>query len=521
MAETRSYYITTAISYPNDVPHIGHAYEAVATDALARFRRLQGMDVFFLTGTDEHGVKMLQTAKRQDITPAELADRNTPRFRDMVAALDCSNDDFIRTREERHKRACEELWRRMEKNGDIYLDKYAGWYSVRDEAYYDESELKEGADGKKLSPQGTPVEWVEEESYFFKLSSYQDRLLAYYEAHPEFIGPDTRANEVKSFVRGGLQDLSVSRKTFDWGIPVPGDPKHIMYVWVDALTNYLTGVGFPDEGSEMFRRYWPAELHIIGKDIIRFHAVYWPAFLMSAGIALPKQVFGHGFLYNRGEKMSKSVGNVVDPFTLVKDYGADQIRYFLLREVPFGQDGNYSREGIVQRINADLANDLGNLAQRSLSMIAKNCGGKVPEPGTFTAADETILAEADALLPRVEAAIDDFAIHRAIEMIWAVVADANRYFASEEPWAHKKTDPKRMETILYVTAEVTRQIAILVQPAMPESAGRLLDQLGVAAKSRDFAALGSQGRLQPGVPLPSPAPVFPRHVEAGSEAAAS
>ena len=277
--------------------------------------------------------------------------------------------------------------------------------------------MKQSADdGQKLSPQGTPVEWVEEESYFFRLSAYQDRLLAHYEAHPEFIGPDTRANEVKSFVRGGLQDLSISRTTFDWGIPVPGDPKHIMYVWVDALTNYLTGVGFPDEQSPQFKRYWPADVHIIGKDIIRFHAVYWPAFLMSAGIALPKRVFGHGFLYNRGEKMSKSVGNVVDPFVLVGDYGVDQLRYFLLREVPFGQDGNYSREGIVQRINADLANDLGNLAQRSLSMIAKNCGGVVQEPGEFTPADMAILAAADGLLARVTEAIDAFAIHRALEI---------------------------------------------------------------------------------------------------------
>jgi methionyl-tRNA synthetase len=517
----RSYYITTAISYPNDVPHIGHAYEAIATDALARFRRLQGMDVFFLTGTDEHGVKMLQTAKKQGITPAELADRNTPRFRAMVAALDCSNDDFISTREERHKRASEELWRRMEKNGDIYLDKYAGWYSVRDEAYYDASELKEAADGQKLSPQGTPVEWVEEESYFFRLSAYQDRLLAHYEAHPDFIGPDTRANEVKSFVRGGLQDLSISRTTFDWGIPVPGDPKHIMYVWVDALTNYLTGVGFPDEQSPAFQRYWPAEVHIIGKDIIRFHAVYWPAFLMSAGIAPPKRVFGHGFLYNRGEKMSKSVGNVVDPFVLAGDYGVDQLRYFLLREVPFGQDGNYSREGIVQRINADLANDLGNLAQRSLSMIAKNCAGVVPEPGNFTVADAAILAAADGALARVTEVIDAFAIHRALEIVWAVIADANRYFTGEEPWAHKKTDPKRMETILYVTGEVLREIAILVQPIMPASAAKLLDQLGVSSDARSFADLGPGGRLKPGTQLPPPAAVFPRYVEPEDEAAAS
>ena len=521
MADQRPYYITTAISYPNDAPHIGHAYEAVATDALARFRRLQGRDVFFLTGTDEHGIKMLQTAKAQGISPAELADRNTPKFRDMVRALNCSNDDFIRTREERHKRACQELWRRMQAAGDIYLDKYAGWYSVRDEAYYDESELKEGEGGRKLSPQGTPVEWVEEESYFFRLSAYQDKLLAHYDAHPEFIGPETRANEVKSFVRGGLQDLSISRTTFDWGIPVPGDPKHIMYVWVDALTNYLTGVGFPDEGSASFNKYWPADVHIIGKDIIRFHAVYWPAFLLSAGVAVPKCVFGHGFLYNRGEKMSKSVGNVVDPFVLANDYGVDQLRYFLLREVPFGQDGNYSRDGIVQRINSDLANDLGNLAQRSLSMIAKNCGGKLPQPGTLTQADQTILVAADGTLDRVEQAIDDFAIHRALEIVWALVADANRYFAGEEPWTHKKSNPERMETILYVTAEVTRQIAILVQPVMPESAAKLLDQLGLPADARDFASLGEEGRIKPGVELPPPMPVFPRHVEAEGEAAAS
>ncbi|MEZ5828810.1 MAG: methionine--tRNA ligase [Hyphomicrobiales bacterium] len=521
MADKRPYYITTAISYPNDAPHIGHAYEAVATDALARFRRLQGLDVFFLTGTDEHGIKMLQTARAQGISAAELADRNTPKFRAMVQALNCSNDDFITTREERHILASQELWRRMKNAGDIYLDKYAGWYSVRDEAYYDESELKMGVDGKKLSPQGTPVEWVEEESYFFRLSAFQDRLLAHYEAHPEFIGPETRANEVKSFVRGGLQDLSVSRTTFDWGVPVPDDPKHIMYVWVDALTNYITGVGFPDEDSESFKKYWPADVHIIGKDIIRFHAVYWPAFLMSAGVAPPKRVFGHGFLYNRGEKMSKSVGNVVDPFVLANDFGVDQIRYFLLREVPFGQDGNYSREGITQRINADLANDLGNLAQRSLSMIAKNCGGKVPKPGKLTEADETILAAVDGVLPRVEEAIDAFAIHRALEIVWALIADANRYFAGEEPWAHKKTNPERMETILYVTAEITRQIAILVQAVMPESAAKLLDQLGVPKNARDFSSLGAKGRLKPGTALPAPSPVFPRHVEEGSEAAAS
>ncbi|MEG6509722.1 methionine--tRNA ligase [Methyloligella sp. 2.7D] len=510
MSDSDAYYLTTAISYPNDVPHIGHAYEAIATDALARFRRLQGRDVYFLTGTDEHGIKMVQTAKAQGITAAELADKNTPRFRAMAEALNCSNDDFITTREERHVRSVTELWKRMADHGDIYLDTYAGWYSVRDEAYYDESELTE-ADGQKLSPQGTPVEWVEEESYFFKLSAYQDKLLAHYEAHPEFIGPDTRRNEVVSFVKGGLRDLSISRTSFDWGVPVPGDPKHVMYVWVDALTNYLTGVGFPDEDSDKFKRYWPADLHVIGKDIVRFHAIYWPAFLMSAGVAVPKCVFGHGFLYNRGVKMSKSVGNVVDPFTLADEFGVDQIRYFLLREVPFGQDGNYSTEAISQRINADLANDLGNLAQRSLSMIAKHCEGAVPAPSDFTDADNAILVAADGLQAQVTKAMDDFAIHRALEAIWTVVAEANRYFAGEEPWAKRKTDFDRMQTILYVTAEVVRQVAILAQPVIPQAAGELLDQLGVEEGARDFASLGQKGRLKPGTALPAPQGVFPRY----------
>lgn len=513
MAEKQTFYITTAISYPNGDPHIGHAYEAIATDALARFKRLDGYDVYFLTGTDEHGIKMLQTAREEGITPAALADRNTPRFQEMVRALNCSNDDFIRTREERHHRASQEIWRRMAANDDIYLDTYSGWYSVRDEAYYDESELAEGDDGTKLSPQGTPVEWVEEESYFFKLSEYQDSLLAYYEANPDFIGPDVRRNEVVSFVKGGLRDLSVSRTTFDWGVKVPGNEAHVMYVWVDALTNYITGVGFPDESSESFQTYWPADLHVIGKDIVRFHAVYWPAFLMSAGVAPPKRVFAHGFLFNRGEKMSKSVGNVIDPFALAEHYGVDQMRYFLLREVPFGQDGNYSHDAIVSRINADLANDLGNLAQRSLSMIAKNCDGVLPAPGALADADRKILHAVDALVGKVRDAVERQAIHRALEEIWAVVADANRYFAAQEPWALKKTDPARMGTVLYVTADAIRQVAILTQPVMPDACGRILDQLGVAPGLRDFSHLGDAGRIAAETTLAAPEPVFPRYVE--------
>lgn len=513
MADSKTFYITTAISYPNGAPHIGHAYEAIATDALARFKRLDGYDVYFLTGTDEHGLKMVKTARDQDITPAELADRNTPRFKQMVETLGCSNDDFIRTREQRHVLASQAIWKRMADNGDIYLDSYAGWYSVRDEAYYDESELTTNEAGEKISPQGTPVEWVEEESYFFKLSEYQDKLLAHFEANPGFVGPDVRRNEVVSFVKGGLRDLSVSRTTFDWGVPVPGDERHIMYVWVDALTNYITGVGFPDTESESFRKYWPADAHIIGKDIVRFHAVYWPAFLMSAGIELPKRVFAHGFLFDRGEKMSKSVGNVIDPFALADHYGIDQLRYFFLREVPFGQDGNYSHDAIVNRINADLANDLGNLAQRSLSMIAKNCGGVVPQPGALSNEDKAILAAADGVIEAARDAMENQAIHRALEAIWAVVADANRYFANAEPWALKKTDPERMGTVLYVTAEVVRQVAILAQPAMPHSCSVMLDQLAVPADAREFAHLGKAGRLAAGTQLPAPAPVFPRYVE--------
>ena len=518
MADKPSFYITTAISYPNGSPHIGHAYELIATDAIARFKRLDGYDVFFLTGTDEHGQKMLQTAAREGITTQELADRNAAVFRAMGPALNASNDDFIRTTEERHKRASQAIWQRMEAAGDIYKDSYSGWYSVRDEAYFAENETVVSGDGVRRGPTGTPVEWVEEESYFFKLSAYQDRLLALYEDSPDFIGPDERRNEILSFVKSGLRDLSVSRTTFDWGIQVPGAPKHVMYVWVDALTNYITATGFPDEGGER-RHFWPADVHIIGKDIIRFHAVYWPAFLMSAGLPLPKRVFGHGFLFNRGEKMSKSVGNVIDPFTLAAHYGVDQLRYFFLREVPFGQDGNYSHEAIVNRINADLANDLGNLAQRSLSMIAKNLNGVMPAFGQPEASDRELLEQAYGLVDKARAAMNDLALHTLLAETWKVVADANRYFASEEPWIKRKTDQARFEAILAVTAEVLRVIAIIAQPTIPESAGRLLDILGVPADLRMFSHTNAGYRVDAGTILPPPQPIFPRYVEAETEQA--
>jgi methionyl-tRNA synthetase len=506
------FYLTTAISYPNGKPHIGHAYEVIATDAIARFHRHDGKDVFFLTGTDEHGIKMLQTARSEGISPRELADRNSAEFQRMAKALNASNDDFIRTTEKRHHAASQAIWKAMAANGDIYKGGYAGWYSVRDEAYYGEEETEVRADGVRYGPQGTPVGWVEEESYFFRLSAYQDRLLELYQSHPEFIGPPERRNEVMNFVRSGLKDLSISRTTFDWGVPVPGDEKHVMYVWVDALTNYITGIGYPDRRAERWR-YWPCDIHVIGKDIVRFHTVYWPAFLMSAGIELPKRVFGHGFVFNRGEKMSKSVGNVIDPFALIDHYGLDQLRYFMLREVPFGQDGNYSHEAIVNRTNADLANDLGNLAQRSLSMIAKNCNGLVPARGELLEADRQILDQAAEALKLARSAMADQAVHHALAAIFAVVAEANRYFAGQEPWALRKSDPARMETVLWTTAETIRRVGILCQPFIPDSAAKLLDLLAVPAAERSFADLDAAMALVSGTALPTPEAVFPRYVD--------
>lgn len=514
MTETQTkphFTISTAISYPNAEPHIGHAYEAIATDALARFKRLDGHPVFFMTGVDAHGLKMKQTAEKLGVTPLELAEANTVKFKEMLTGLHVAYDDFISTREPRHFESVAEIWRRMEKAGDIYLAGYQGWYSVRDEAFYAESETVLGTNGVRLGPQGTPVEWTEEQTYFFRLSKYEKKLLKLYEEQPDFILPPERRNEIMSFVKGGLQDLSISRTTLDWGIPVPDAPGHIVYVWVDALTNYITAAGFPKVRSKAWKERWPANLHVIGKDITRFHAVYWPAFLMSAKLPLPDRIFSHGFLYNKGEKMSKSVGNVVSPLGMAAEYGADPVRYFFLREVPFGQDGGFSHEAIMNRINADLANDLGNLAQRSLSMIAKQCASEIPEPGSFTDADAPMLEAALALLPICREAMDRQAIHKSIEAIWNVVAAANRYFAAQEPWALKKTDPQRMGTILYVTAEVVRRIAILSQPYIPASAVKFLDQLGVPDGERDFAALGRDTALKPRTKIAAPQPVFPRY----------
>ncbi|WP_368517144.1 methionine--tRNA ligase [Rhizobium sp.] len=517
MTEKTPFYITTAIAYPNGKPHIGHAYELIATDAMARYQRLDGRDVFFLTGTDEHGQKMQQTARAEGMDPQQLANRNSDEFQAMGKLLNASNDDFIRTTQQRHHETSQNIWNLMADAGDIYKDSYAGWYSVRDEAYYQENETELRADGVRYGPQGTPVEWVEEASYFFKLSEYQDRLLKHYEENPDFIGPAERRNEVISFVKSGLKDLSISRTTFDWGIKVPNDPSHVMYVWVDALTNYITATGYIEDRNNPRAKYWPADLHVIGKDIIRFHAVYWPAFLMSAKLPLPKRVYAHGFLLNKGEKMSKSLGNVVDPVNLVNHFGLDQVRYFFLREVSFGQDGSYSEEAIGTRINSDLANGIGNLASRSLSMIVKNCDGQIPECGPLTDEDKALLAQADALHASTREDMSKQLIHRALASIIAVVSETDRYFASQEPWALKKTDSARMATVLYVTADVVRQISILLQPFMPESSGKLLDLIAIPSDKRDFAALGEAGRLVTGTPLEAPKPVFPRYVAPTAE----
>jgi methionyl-tRNA synthetase len=506
----KPFYITTAISYPNGKPHIGHAYEAVATDAIARFQRLSGRDVRFQTGVDEHGLKMVKTARERTMDVADFANEMTPHFIALCDILNVSYDRFVRTTETANHKAAQAIWSAMEANDDLYLDRYEGWYSVRDEAYYDEKELIEGEGDEKLSPQGTPVEWTVEESWFFRLSKYQDKLLELYKNNPNFLMPDSRRNEIARFVEGGLRDLSVSRTSFDWGVKVPGHDDHVMYVWVDALTNYLTGLDFPDE-TGLYARYWgegAESVHIIGKDIVRFHTVYWPAFLMSAGVPLPTRVFGHGFLLNRGQKESKSLGNVTDPIELVDTFGVDAVRYFLLREVNFGGDGSYSDEAIVNRCNADLANDLGNLAQRTLSMIAKNCDGKVPRPGPDSDADNDLASLFVAIPGKAAEAMERLAIHRALETIWSGAGAANLYISEQQPWSVRKTDPERADTILYRCAEAVRQLAILARWAIPESADKLLDQLGQATDARDFAALATP--LEPGLELPKPEGVFPR-----------
>ena len=507
MSADRPFFITTPIYYVNDLPHLGHAYTTVACDALARFMRLDGRHVKFLTGTDEHGQKVAQSAAAAGVLPQEFADRNSARFREVARLLNVSYDEFIRTTEPRHTRAVQALWQELDRRGEIYLGRFAGWYAVRDEAFYDESELVDGR-----APTGAEVEWLEEENYFFRLSAWQDRLLAYYEENPEAVAPRGRRNEVVSFIRGGLKDLSISRTSFTWGVPVPEHPGHVVYVWLDALINYITAAGYPDD-SAAFLAYWPADLHMVGKDIVRFHAVYWPAFLMAAGLAPPRRVFAHGWWTVEGEKMSKSLGNFIPPQQLVDTYGVDPVRYFMLRELPFGSDGDFSHHAMVGRLNGDLANDFGNLAQRVLVMINRDCGATVPEPGAFASVDQVLLTSARDLLEMVRKHMEDQAFHLALETIWRVVAEANRYVDEQAPWALRRTDPERMNTVLYTLAETIRHLAIMAQPFVPSAAGRLLDQLAVSGGSRDFAALAA-APLVPGSRLPKPEGIFPRFVEA-------
>jgi methionyl-tRNA synthetase len=488
------FYITTAISYPNGPPHIGHAYEAIAADAMARFQRAQGRDVRFQTGTDEHGLKMAQGARSEGIEPRAFADKMSPLFQKMCDTLNVSYDRFIRTSQPDHYRASQAIWKAMEERGDLYLDRYEGWYSVRDEAYYEEGEISTAEDGSKLSPQGTPVEWTVEESWFFRLSKYQQPLLDHYGANPDFIRPESRRNEVVRFVEGGLKDLSISRTSFDWGVPVPGSDNHVMYVWLDALTNYITGLGYPDD-TQLWKHYWPAKVHLIGKDVVRFHAVYWPAFLMSAGIALPKQVYGHGFLLSRGEKMSKSVGNVVDPMVLADRFGVDALRYFLLREVTFGQDGSYSAEAIVNRANADLANSFGNLAQRVLSMIVKNLDGILPAPGEMPEDVELLDLVNQIANGDMVAHFDRFEFSFGIETWIKAVFACNAYIDALAPWALRKTDPERMAAILGTLVAAVRDLTRAIAPIMPASADKLLS----------FINAGEDG-----APIPQPTPLFPR-----------
>ncbi len=507
---TQRYTITTPIYYVNGAPHVGHAYTSIAADVMARWHRLDGHDVFFLTGTDEHGQKVEQAALAAGVDPQDFVDRVSADFRDMARAMNVSFDDFIRTTEPRHLRACAALWRRLKQDGHIYLGAYEGWYATRDESFYGEDELVLRADGTRVAPSGAPVEWVTEPSYFFRLSAWQDRLLAFYDANPDFIGPPGRRNEVLSFVRQGLKDLSISRTSFRWGVPVPDDSDHVIYVWWDALVNYITALGYPDQDGPLWR-FWPADLHLVGKEIIRFHAVFWPAFLLAAGIEPPRRVFANGWWTADGEKMSKSVGNVVEPRALATEFGVDAVRYFLLREVPFGGDGDFSRRALISRLNVELANDLGNLAQRTLTQVARNCGGCLPPHGEVTAEDEALLAQADALVALLRGLIDRQALHEALEEVWKVVRASNAYIDRQAPWALRKTDPGRMASVLRVLADVLRQVATVLQPFMPDSMGRMLDQLGVPAAARTLAALVVP--LEAGVALPPPQGIFPRHVE--------
>jgi methionyl-tRNA synthetase len=507
----KRFYVTTPIYYVNDVPHIGHAYTTIAADVIARFRRLRGEDVFFLTGTDEHGQKIERAAQASGIEPIELADRVVLRFKNLWENLNITNDDFIRTTEDRHKMAVQAIFRIIEGKGDIYLGEYEGWYDVRNEAFVTDTQLEEYMN----LPESTrpPLERIKEESYFFRLSKYQEKLLEHYRKHPEFIQPKNRRNEVVRFVEGGLKDLSVSRTTFSWGIPVPGDSKHVIYVWFDALTNYLTAAGFPDN-SENLNEIWPADIHLVGKDILRFHAVYWPAFLMSAGLSLPHQVFAHGWWTVEGEKMSKSLGNVVDPYKIVDEFGQDVFRYFLLREIPFGQDGDFSRSGIIGRINGELANGLGNLVSRTIGMIKKYNDGVIPVPGSLLQPDVNIKEHALKTVRKFDEYMDEIAFSKSLSTLWDYIGIVNKYIDESAPWSLAKAGEKeRLDTILWVLVESIRIVAILAYPFMPGSATEIWSMLGYGERLESVRISDAKewGRSNPGTNVGDVKSIFPRY----------
>lgn len=496
-------YITTPIYYVNDKPHLGSAYTTIACDVWARFQRFLNQDVFFLTGTDEHGQKVQQAAEKAGINPKDFVDKVSQSFSHMMDHLQITNDDFIRTTEDRHFKAAQALWQTLVDKGYIYLGDYAGWYSVRDEAYFKEDELINGK-----APTGAEVTWTVEQSYFFKLSAFTDKLLDLYKNHPNFIQPDSRRNEVLSFVKSGLEDLSVSRTSFDWGIPLPKQPSgkhHIMYVWIDALTNYLTAIGYPDNfDAERFKN----GIHVVGKDILRFHAVYWPAFLMAADLPLPKQIFAHGWWTVEGEKMSKSLGNTVDPLALSDECGLDAVRNFVLREMPFGQDGNFSKTSFIQRTNAELSNSYGNLVQRVLSFIQKNNQGILPKPGPFSDKDKELLSAIKTMFPLLKDHINHFKFNKYAEDLWQIVFECNAYVDFEKPWDLKKNNPDRMNTVLYVLSEVIRQLALMTQCFLPIGSAKILDFLSVSQDERDITAL--EKALKPESLLPEPSGIYPR-----------
>ena len=507
----KNFYLTTPIYYVNDRPHIGHAYTSLACDIIARFKRMDGYNVKFLTGTDEHGQKVEKSAKEKNIDTQLFTDETARYFQELTKIMGYSQDDFIRTTEERHKKTARYFWNILKEKGFIYKDKYAGWYAVRDEAYYNEDELISGK-----APTGADVEWMEEESYFFKLSAFQDKLLKFYDENPDFIAPKSRYNEVVSFVRGGkeykksaLKDLSISRTSFSWGVKVPNDENHVIYVWLDALTNYLSALNFSESNSD-FTKFWPADLHMVGKDILRFHAVYWPAFLMAAELTLPKRIFAHGWWTNEGEKISKSLGNVINPIELVENYGLDQVRFFLMRQVTFGNDGDFSKNDLITRVNSDLANNYGNLAQRTLAMVQKNCQAKIPEY-ELKNKDKEILNYAYDKFSDLQNFIDRQNFSRYLEEIIDISAKANEYIDKEAPWVLKKEDPDRMNTVLYVLLELIRVISLYFLPVINKSANKILDFLVVNNKSRNFSNIKTM--LISGQELPAPEAVFPRIAE--------